>query len=58
MTGFRNFGGGEAQEELSFPSFIPADKTYTPTSMMLPQAGVSVVNGVAKLNNIVKEVLG
>ena len=57
MTGFRNFGGGN-QEELSFPSLVADGKTYIPTPTTLLQAGVSVVNGIAKLDNIVKEVLG
>lgn len=42
-------------EELSFPSLIPQDKTYTPTTDVTMQGGISVVIGVVVLNGIVRE---
>lgn len=43
------------QEELSFPSLIPQDKTYTPSSDVTMQGGTSVVIGIVVLNGIVRE---
>lgn len=57
MSGFRYHlqQQQQAQEEFSFPSFIPDNKTYAPTSLTLAQGGISVVNGIVVLDNIVRE---
>ena len=54
MSGYKLQGGANA-EELSFPSLIPSDKTYKPTTTTLLQGGVSVVIGLVTLDNIVRE---
>lgn len=54
MSGYRSRGGNNA-EELSFPSLIQANKTYTPTATTLLQGGVSVVIGLVTLDNLVQE---
>ena len=53
MSGYK-LQGGSAQE-LSFPSLIASDKTYTPTNNPVLQGGVSVVIGVVTLDNLVQE---
>jgi len=42
-------------EELSFPSLVPSGKTYQQQEPVTMQGGISIVNGVAVLNGIVRE---
>jgi hypothetical protein len=54
MSGFRYYAQPQ-QEELSFPSHVPDNKTYTPREPTISQGGICVVDGLVVLDNIVRE---
>ncbi len=54
MSGFRYYAQPQ-QEELSFPSHVPDNKTYTPRESTISQGGICVVDGLVVLDNIVRE---
>jgi hypothetical protein len=54
MSGFRYYAQPQ-QEELSFPSYVPDNKTYVPRGATISQGGTCVVDGLVVLDNIVRE---